>query len=87
MTVFLAVPADVGMARFSDRATRDRFEEDREQLVRIASLYDAAIAGLLEGGEAVQVIDGTRSADEVHEEIVRLASAVLRRRYPGVDLG
>jgi len=87
LTVFLSVPADVGMARFSDRATRDRFEEDREQLVRIASLYDAAIAGLLEGGEAVQVIDGTRSADEVHEEIVRLASAVLRRRYPGVDLG
>lgn len=83
LTVFLAVPVDVGMARFSDRATRDRFEEDREQLVRIASLYDDAIGRLRADGEAVQVIDGTRSADEVHAEIGRLAAAVLRPRYPG----
>jgi dTMP kinase len=87
LTVFLAVPAEVGMARFSSRETRDRFEEDRDQLARIATLYDAAIAGLAAEGEVVHVIDGTRSADEVHAEIVALASAVLGPRYPGVDLG
>ncbi|HEX7491393.1 MAG TPA: hypothetical protein VF337_06795, partial [Candidatus Limnocylindrales bacterium] len=63
------------------------FEEDREQLARIASLYDAAIARLRADGQAVQVIDGTRSADEVHAELVRLAAAVLRPRYPGTNLG
>jgi dTMP kinase len=87
LTVFLAVPVDVGMARFRDRATRDRFEEDRGQLARIASLYDAAIAALAAEGETVQVIDGTRSAGEVHAEIVGLAGAVLGPRYPRSELG
>jgi dTMP kinase len=87
LTVFLSVPVDVGIARFAGRKTRDRFEEDREQLARIAALYDAAIAGLAADGEVVQVIDGTRSANEVHAEIVRLAATVLMERYPGTDLG
>jgi dTMP kinase len=87
LTVFLSVPVDVGMARFSSRATRERFEEDRAQLARIARLYDAAIAALAVEGEVVRVIDGTRSAKEVHAEIVGLATAVLGPRYPGVELG
>lgn len=87
LTVFLSVPVDMGMARFSDRPTRDRFEEDREQLARIAALYDASISALAAQGEAVQVIDGTRSAGEVHAEIVSLVAALLRPRYPGQSLG
>jgi dTMP kinase len=86
MTVFLSVPVDVGVARFSGRATRERFEEDRDELARIAGMYEAAIAALKADGEEVQVIDGTRSPAEVHSDIVRLAAVVLRPRYPGVSL-
>ncbi|MGD0248092.1 MAG: dTMP kinase [Candidatus Limnocylindrales bacterium] len=86
LTVFLSVPVDVGVARFSGRATRERFEEDRDELARIAGLYDAAIAALGDDGEAVQVIDGTRSPAEIHAEIVALAAAVLGPRYPGISL-
>jgi len=80
------VPVDVGVARFSTRATRERFEEDHSQLVRIAQAYDAAIGALRADGEDVQVIDGTRSAEEVHVDIVRLATRVLRPRYPTAAL-
>jgi dTMP kinase len=86
LTVFLSVPVDVGVARFSTRATRERFEEDHSQLVRIAQAYDAAIGALRADGEDVQVIDGTRSAEEVHVDIVRLATRVLRPRYPTAAL-
>ena len=86
LTVFLSVPADVGFDRFSSRATRERFEEDRAQLARIAENYHAAIAALRDDGEDVQVVDGTRPADEVHAEIVGLAAQVLGPRYPGVRL-
>ena len=86
LTVFLSVPVDVGVARFSSRATRERFEEDRAQLARIAEMYDAAIARLREDGEDVQVVDGTRSPGEVHAEIVRLAAGSLGPRYPGISL-
>jgi len=86
LTVFLSVPVDVGFDRFSGRATRERFEEDRAQLARIAEKYDAAIVALSEGGEEVRVMDGTRSPAEVHADIVRLAAAVLSPRYPGVSL-
>ena len=86
LTVFLSVPVDVGVKRFSGRATRERFEEDRGELVRIADRYDAAIAALQADGEVVTVIDGSRSPADVHAEIVRLAAAVLVRRYPGVAM-
>ena len=86
LTVFLSVPVDVGMARFSGRATRERFEEDRAQLGLITERYNQAIAALAESGEEVQVIDGTRSPAEVHTEIVRLAAPLLGPRYPGVTL-
>ena len=86
LTVFLSVPVDVGVERFSGRATRERFEEDRGELVRISERYDAAIAALRADGEEVTVMDGTRSAAEVHAEIVRLAAAVLAPRYPGVAM-
>jgi dTMP kinase len=86
LTVFLAVPVDVGVARFSGRATRERFEEDRAQLGRIAGAYEAAIARLREDGEDLQVVDGSRSADEVHAQVVRLAVGVLAPRYPNLLL-
>ena len=86
LTVFLSVPVDVGVARFSQRATRERFEEDRDELARIAGMYDTAIGLLREEGEDVQVIDGTRSPGEVHADVVRLAAAVLRPRYPNVAI-
>ena len=86
LTVFLSVPVDVGVARFSGRATRERFEEDRAQLARIAETYEAAIAALLAVGEEVQVVDGTRPATEVHADIVRLVARVLGPRYPGVAM-
>jgi dTMP kinase len=86
LTVFLSVPVDVGVARFSQRATRERFEEDRDELARIAGMYDTAIGLLREEGEDVQVIDGTRSPGDVHAEIVQLAVAVLQPRYPGVSI-
>jgi dTMP kinase len=86
LTVFLSVPVDVGMARFSGRTIRERFEEDRAQLADIAGMYDRAIERLREDGEDVQRIDGTRSPEEVHAEIVRLAAGVLRPRYPGISL-
>jgi dTMP kinase len=86
LTVFLSVPVDVGVARFSSRATRERFEENRGELARIAEKYDAAIARLREEGEDVRVIDGTRSPGDVHGEVVRLAAGVLRPRYPGLSI-
>jgi dTMP kinase len=86
LTVFLSVPVDVGVARFSGRATRERFEEDRDQLAHIAEKYDEAIAALRQGGEEVRVIDGTRSPAEVHADIVRLAAEILGPRYPGVAM-
>lgn len=86
LTVFLAVPVDVGMKRFSGRATRERFEEDRAQLARIAAKYEEAIAALRADGEEVRVIDGTRSAADVHAEIVCLAAGVLAARYPDVSM-
>jgi len=86
LTVFLSVPVDVGVERFSGRATRERFEEDRGELIRIADRYDAAIAALRADGEEVTVIDGTRSPADVHSEVVRLVAAVLVPRYPGVAM-
>ena len=86
LTVFLSVPVDVGMARFSGRAARERFEENRDELARIAARYEAAIAALAADGEEVEVIDGTRSTGEVHAEIVHLAAIVLAPRYPGVSM-
>jgi dTMP kinase len=86
LTVFLSVPVDVGMERFRGRATRERFEEDRAQLALIEERYEAAIAALRSGGEPVSVIDGTRSAAEVHAEIVGLVAPILAPRYPGVSM-
>jgi dTMP kinase len=86
LTVFLSVPVEVGMARFSGRAARERFEEDRDELARIASAYEVAIAALAADGEQVKVIDGTRSPGEIHAQIVGLAVGVLGPRYPGVSM-
>ena len=86
LTVFLSVPVDVGMARFSGRAARERFEEDRDELARIAGRYEAAIAALAADGEEVKVIDGTRSPGEIRAEIVRLAVSVLAPRYPALSM-
>jgi dTMP kinase len=87
LTVFLSVPVDVGMARFSERATRERFEEDRAQLARIAEKYEAAIEALQADGEDVEVVDGTRSPGEIHADVVRLAAGVLAPRYPDAKIG
>jgi dTMP kinase len=84
LTVFLSVPVNVGMERFSGRATRERFEEDHGELVRIVERYDAAMAALRADGEEITVIDGARSPAEVHADVVRLAAAVLAPRYPGI---
>jgi dTMP kinase len=86
LTVFLTVPADVGMDRLSGRETRERFEEDRRELGRIAEMYDAAIELLAGDGEVVHIVDGTRSPAQIHAEILALATPVLERRYPGVAL-
>ena len=82
LTVFLSIPVEVGMKRFSGRATRERFEENHAQLEQIVERYDAAMAALRAGGEEITVIDGARSPAEVHAEVVRLAAAVLAPRYP-----
>jgi dTMP kinase len=84
LTVFLSVPVNVGMERFSGRATRERFEEDHGELVRIVERYNAAMAALRADGEEITVIDGARSPAEVHADVVRLAAAVLAPRYPGI---
>jgi dTMP kinase len=86
LTVFLSVPVDVGVSRFSGRATRERFEEDGAQLGRIAALYERAIEQLRKDGEDIQVVDGTGTPDEVHAEIVRLAAGIVGPRYPGISL-
>ena len=86
LTVFLAVPVDVGRERFSGRAALERFEDDRDELVRVAQRYDAAMAALRADGEEITVIDGARSPAEVHADVVRLVAAVLRPRYPGVEV-
>ncbi|MFI5258206.1 MAG: dTMP kinase [Candidatus Limnocylindrales bacterium] len=82
LTVFLAVPVEVGVSRFSTRGTRERFEEDNDQLARIAGAYDAAIEAVRADGEEVRVIDGTRSVDEVAADVARLAIPILQPRYP-----
>jgi thymidylate kinase len=84
LTVFLSIPVEVGMKRFSGRATRERFEENHTQLEQIVERYDAAMAALRAGGEEITVIDGAREPAEVHAEIAALASAVLAPRYPRV---
>ena len=86
LTVFLAVAVDVGRERFSGRAALERFEDDRDELVRVTERYEAAMAALRADGEAITVIDGARSPAEVHAEVVRLAAAVLAPRYPGVTM-
>ena len=86
LTVFLAVPVDVGRERFSGRAALERFEDDRDELVRVAQRYEAAMAALRAAGEEIAVIDGARSPAEVHVDVVRLVAAVLRPRYPGVGI-
>jgi len=86
LTVFLTVPADVGMDRLSGRETRERFEEDRGELAQVARRYDDAIKLLANDGEVIHLVDGTRPPAEIHSEIVRLASATLAARYPGVEL-
>ncbi len=84
LTVFLDVPVDVGLARFGSRVALERFEEDRGELVRISEHYEAAMEALRVAGEDVRVVDGTRSPDEVHLEVVSLASPILAARYPEV---
>lgn len=86
LTVFLAVPVDVGRERFSGRAALERFEDDRDELVRVTERYEAAMTALRADGEAITVIDGARTPAEVHAEVVRLAAAVVAPRYPGVVL-
>jgi dTMP kinase len=86
LTVFLAVAVDVGRERFSGRAALERFEDDRDELVRVIERYEAAMTALRADGEAITVIDGARSPAEVHAEVVRLVAPVLARRYPGVVL-
>ena len=82
LTVFLSVPVDIGIARFGGRATRERFEEDRAQLVRIAEMYEAAMGALREDGELIRMVDGTRSPDDINAEVARLALGVLGPKYP-----
>jgi dTMP kinase len=82
LTVFLAVPVDVGVERFSGRATLERFEDDRDELVRVAQRYEAAMAALRADGEEIAVVDGAGSPAEVHADVVRLAAGVLAPRYP-----
>lgn len=84
LTVFLSVPVDVGVERFSGRAALERFEDDRDELARVAQRYEAAMAALRADGEEVTVIDGARSPSEVQAEIVELLAPVLSPRYPGV---
>lgn len=86
LTVFLAVPVDVGRERLSGRAALERFEDDRDELVRVTERYEAAMTALRADGEAITVIDGARTPAEVHAEVVRLAAAVVAPRYPGVVL-
>jgi thymidylate kinase len=77
---------DVGVGRFSGRATLERFEDDPDELGRIVARYEAAMAALRADGETIVVVDGARSAAEVHADVVRLAAEVLAPRYPGADL-
>jgi dTMP kinase len=86
LTVFLTVPADVGMDRLSGRETRERFEEDRSELGQVVQRYGDAIKLLADEGEVIHVIDGTRAPAEIHAEILALAAVVLETRYPGVEL-
>ncbi len=76
LTVVLDVPAGVGLSRLADRpGGPDRIEGEGEPfLARVAEAYR-----LLSNQEpGVVRVDGTRTAAQVHEEIVHLASA----RFP-----
>lgn len=86
LTVFLEVPVDVGVERFSGRTVLERFEDDRGELVRVVQRYEAAMAALRADGEEITVVDGTRSPADVHADIVRLVAAVLAPRYPHVAM-
>ena len=86
LTVFLSVSVDVGVERFSGRAALERFEDDRDELTRVAQRYQEAMASLRADGEEITVIDGARSPAEVHARIVELVAPVLTPRYPRVEL-
>jgi dTMP kinase len=72
LTVFLDLPVEVAAAR---RAADGRPQElfDRlETQRRVAAAYHAVVARLRARGERIEVLDGTRPLDDLHQQILAL---------------
>ena len=73
LTVFLDVPVDVCLERIGRRGGPREIYERRDRLQRIAEAYEAVLDLVMERGEHVVRLDGTRSPEAVHNAILDAA--------------
>ena len=70
LTLFVAVPADVGLARVSARKSETSIYETRSQLEIVAANYERMLPLYEKQFGRVVRIDGSRSIDEVHAAVL-----------------
>ena len=70
LTLFIAVPVDVGLARVGARKAETSIYETRTQLEIVASNYERMLPLYQQQFGPVVRIDGSRSIDEVHAAVV-----------------
>lgn len=71
VTLFIAVPVEVCLARVGSRGAATSVYETRSHLETIARNYDRLLPMYQEHFGPVVRIDGNRPIDDVHEDIVR----------------
>lgn len=81
LVLFIDIPPEVGLRRKkSDNESPDRFEKNMEFLRKVRSVYtDLVKSGGL--GKKYVVIDGTKSIEDVHKEIVKHVEEVLSSQF------
>jgi dTMP kinase len=86
MTLFLDVPVDVCLERIAARrGDRTDLFENRNALTSARSSYLGAIHRLRQAGDAIEVVDGNASPEQVHEliweKVQKLFPAFSPRRH------
>ncbi len=76
LTFFIDLPPAAALERMESRGRKDLFETS-EQLRRIRAAYKLAIRELSERGHRIVVINGRRSIDEIHSEMIAETSRVI----------
>ena len=70
ITLFIAVPVEVCLARVGSRGTATSIYETRAHLETIATNYDRLLPMYEEHFGRVVRIDGTRAIDDVHDAVI-----------------